>query len=310
MTSVNNKTLVVIGSLNVDLVMRTDRIPKAGETFYGNSFSTGCGGKGANQAIACARLSSQENVKMIGCVGDDEFGSKLIENLKRESIDTSEVIVQQDISTGVALIMVEEVSGQNRICLSKGANGTFQPSILTKHASSIEEAAMVIMQLEVPLETVTQAVALAKASNVPVLLNPAPARELPVEMYSSIDYIVPNETEAEILTGIKLESIDDAKKAGLKLLEWGVKRAVVITMGAIGVVLVTKTESLLLDPVQVDRVIDTTGAGDCFIGGMATKLVEGVSLVDAINFGQHASSIAITRHGAQESIPYRVEIEA
>ena len=298
-----NRPIVVVGSLNMDLVMRTPRVPVGGETLNGHEFSTLPGGKGANQAVACARLGGK--VAMIGQVGDDSFGRTLRDGLAVDGIDVSGVAVTASVGTGVAMILVEDI-GQNRIVLAAGANGALTPADIDGHAAAIEGAALLVVQLEIPQPDVLRAIAIAHAAGVPVLLNPAPAAPLPDDIWPQIAILIPNESEAALLAGIPVSDATSAFAAARIFRQRGVA-CVLITLGSQGVAVVDDTGERHL-PAQVVKAVDTTAAGDTFIGGLAAGLIEGLKLDEAVSLGQRASALCVTRHGAQPSIPYRREI--
>ena len=294
--------VVVVGSLNMDLVMRTSRVPVAGETLSGRAFATVSGGKGANQALACARLGAP--VAMIGRVGNDAFGGILRDDLARDGVDIAAVGRAGEVS-GVAMILVED-SGQNRIILAPGANAALGATELDAEAARIGAASMLVLQFEVPLEAVVRAIDHAKAARVPVLLNPAPAASIPAELWSAIDFLVPNESEASALTGVSVTDPNSAFEAARVLRSKGVGH-VLITLGAQGVAIVDADGERHL-PARKVEAVDTTAAGDTFIGGLVAGLLEGWSLDEAAAIGQAASAICVTRAGAQPSIPYRREL--
>lgn len=302
-TDRRDKPIVVVGSLNMDLVMRTPRVPVGGETLHGHEFSTLPGGKGANQAVACARLGGK--VSMIGQVGDDGFGRTLRDGLMADGIDVSGVNQTTVAGTGVAMILVEDV-GQNRIVLALGANGAVTPAAIDAAAAMIVGAAMLVVQLEVPLPAVQRAIAIAHAAGVPVLLNPAPAVSLPAEIWSQVDILVPNESEASLLSGITVSDAAGAFAAARIFRQRGVG-CVLVTLGANGVAVADEDGERQLSA-QVVNAVDTTAAGDTFIGGLAAALIEGLDMDDAVALGQRASALCVTRHGAQPSIPYRREL--
>ncbi|MGQ5523049.1 ribokinase [Chitinimonas sp. PSY-7] len=299
----SSRRLIVVGSLNMDLVMRVPRAPEAGETLTGYDFVTQPGGKGANQAVACARLGG--NVAMIGRVGDDAFGCAMRASLVAEGIADKTVGVDAETASGVAMITVDDAA-QNRISLALGANTKLAAEHLDAAAGLLDGAAMLVLQLEVPVATVLHAAKLAKEYRCPVLLNPAPAAALPDEIWPLIDYLVPNESEAALLTGKPVTDVPTAAVAAEALLAKGVKH-VLITLGSKGVFVATDKFSQHLPAFPVEAV-DTTGAGDTFIGGFSVGLAEGKSLQDAARLGQRAAALGVTRHGAQSSIPRRVEL--
>ena len=297
------RPIVVVGSLNMDLIIRTPRMPIGGETLTGSGFATLPGGKGANQAVACARLGSA--VRMIGRVGNDAFGKQLRNGLAADGINVRDVRRSSAAATGIAMILVDE-GGQNRIILSPGANGELSEKDVAAHAKVIREAAMLVVQLEVPLPTVAKCVAIAHQAGVPVLLNPGPAKPLPPALLANVDIIVPNESEASLLTGIEITDRKSATAAAKALFALGVK-SVLVTLGADGVMIVDHQGARHQRANKINAV-DTTAAGDTFIGGLATGLVEGMILDQAVWLGQQASALCVQRHGAQPSIPYRHEI--
>lgn len=297
------KPVVVVGSLNMDLVMRTPRVPVGGETLHGHEFSTLPGGKGANQAVACARLGAK--VSMIGQVGNDGFGTTLRDGLAADGIDVNGVLQTTAVGTGVAMILVEDI-GQNRIVLAAGANGALTPADIEAQAALIGGAAMLVLQLEVPMPVVERAIAIAHNAGVPVLLNPGPAKPLAEALWSQIDILIPNESEAELLSGIAVTDAASAYTAARVFRQRGVK-CVLITLGANGVAVIDDAGERHL-PAHVVKAVDTTAAGDTFIGGLTAGLVEGMAMDEAVALGQRASALCVTRHGAQPSIPYRREI--
>jgi ribokinase len=295
--------IVVVGSLNMDLVMRLARVPEGGETLMGREFRTIPGGKGANQAVACARMGGQ--VVMVGQVGEDAYGRILCEGLAADGIDTRAVRRKAGAGTGVALILVED-DGQNRIILDAGANGALVAADLEPIRDAIQGAGLLITQLEVPLPVVARAVALARSAGVPVLLNPAPAAPLPPELLAQVDILVPNESEAALLCGFPVTGLESAHAAGRHLRAQGVGR-VLVTLGERGVAVVDADGERHFPAFKVTAV-DTTAAGDSFIGGLAIGLAEGLELDAAVALGQRASALCVTRAGAQPSIPYRREL--
>ena len=297
------KPIIVVGSLNMDLVMRTPRVPVGGETLTGHEFATLPGGKGANQAVACARLGG--TVGMIGQVGADGFGDTLRTGLSADGIDVSGVKQTSSVGTGVAMILVEDI-GQNRIVLAAGANGTLSLADIDSQSPAIEGASVLVVQLEVPMPVVHHAITIACAAGVPVLLNPAPAAPLPEGIWSKVDILVPNESEASQLAGIAVKDAASAFAAARIFRQRGVK-CVLVTLGEKGVAVVDDAGERHL-PAQLVKAVDTTAAGDTFIGGLTAGLVEGMSIDQAVALGQKASALCVTRHGAQPSIPYRREI--
>ena len=293
--------ILVVGSLNADLVVRAPRFPQPGETISGEDLQVIPGGKGANQAVAAARLGA--SVSMLGRVGKDNFGDFLLENLKQNKVDAS-LAQRDDSSTGTAIIVVD-ASGQNSIVLSAGANG----NVSTTDVDNISFAnyQLLLLQLEIPLPAVLRAAQRAKENNVRVILNPAPARQLPDELIALADFIIPNETELSLLTGQKIEDISSAESAVRNLLRRGAKN-VIVTLGSKGALLVNKETNKQVDTFKVD-VIDTTAAGDAFIGGFATALLQNKSLEESVQYGCACGALATTKFGAQPSLPTKAEAD-
>ncbi|MFJ7005835.1 ribokinase [Pseudomonas putida] len=299
-----NAKVVVVGSLNMDLVARAQRLPRAGETLPGESFFTVPGGKGANQAVAVARLGG--SVAMIGNVGDDDYGRQLHRALYVEGIDCQGVSTCPGVSSGVALITVDAAS-QNCIVIIPGGNGLLTPQSVQRFDALLQAAEVVICQLEVPVDTVAWTLARARELGKQVILNPAPATgPLPADWFARIDYLTPNESEAEALTGVAVTDQDSARRAGERLLQLGAGK-VIITLGAQGALLIT-AQGHQHYPAPVVQPLDTTAAGDTFIGGFAAGLVRGLEEGEAIAFGQRAAALSVTRAGAQPSIPYLAEL--
>lgn len=296
--------VVVVGSLNMDLVTRASRLPRAGETLIGQSFSTVPGGKGANQAVASARLGAE--VAMIGCVGSDAYGVQLRDALLVEGIDC-QAVSRVDGSSGVALIVVDD-SSQNAIVIVAGSNGELTPASLQAADAVLQAADVIVCQLEVPLETVGYALKRGRELGKTVILNPAPASgPLPAQWYASIDYLIPNESEATALSGVTVDSLDSAKLAAAQLIKAGAAK-VIITLGAQGALFSdgNRVEHLAAPNVKA---VDTTAAGDTFVGGFAAALAHGKSEAEAIRFGQVAAALSVTRAGAQPSIPTRHDVQ-
>ena len=294
--------VVVFGSINMDLVARTPRFARAGETLIGSSFSTVSGGKGANQAVACARLGV--SVRMVGRVGQDPFGDTLLEGLRSDGVNV-EAVVRIPGSSGVAVIEVED-SGENHIIVIPGANGTVGAEDLERLETALEGAAVLLLQLEVPLPCVLGAARLARMHGVPVMLDPAPAQDLPPELYALCDLITPNASEAASLVGFALESEEDVFKAGRELLSKGV-REVLIKRGALGVTWMNAAGTRTLPAFKV-QVVDTVAAGDAFNGGLAAALAQGFPLEQALAWGSAAGALSVTKSGAQSSLPGRAEV--
>ena len=294
--------IVVLGSTNTDMVISGAKIPVPGETVCGGSFMMNPGGKGANQAVAVARLAAKKGqCTFIAKVGDDLFGRETAARLAADRID-AKLVVDKKVASGTALILVDP-KGQNCISVALGANGTLFPKDVKKFAKDIQSADALLLQLETPLETVLWAAQTAHAKKVPVVLNPAPAAKLPKELYGCLDWITPNETEAELLTGVKVVDLASAQKAEAVLRKRGVGN-VVITLGSKGCYAAGK-----IHPCVKVKAVDTVAAGDTFNGAFVVALVEGKNVDEAIAFAQKASAIAVTRPGAQSSVPCRREIK-
>ena len=296
-------TVVVIGSANMDMVMNTRQIPEAGETIQGNGFFLMGGGKGANQAVACARMGA--DTRMIGKVGNDIFGQSIRESLTAYGVRLDCLTTESDVTTGVAAITVHE--GNNRIILDPGANGRVTPSYIEQYESQILSASAVMLQLEIPLDTVYKVIEMAKGK-VPLFLNPAPAAPLEDAALHDIDYFTPNEIECRLYTGVVIACIDDAFQALDRLRSRGV-RFPIITLGDKGVAYHNGTEAVHRESRKVVAV-DTTAAGDTFSGTLAAMIVSGRSLDEAVEIAQRAAAISVTRAGAQSSIPALSEVLA
>lgn len=299
--------IVVIGSSNTDLVVTTPKIPVPGETILGNDFSIIGGGKGANQAVAAARAGG--SVTFIAKVGNDDFGMNAVTGYKADNIKTDYVFRASDRPSGIAIIIVEEGSGQNSIVVAGGANKSLSIDDIKAAEKIISEADVVLMQLEIPLEVVEFSLKLARKYGVKTILNPAPAQPLGDELLSLVDIITPNESESQILTGINLLSDEDVKKAAAKLLE-KVNESVVVTLGSQGVYFVSKNGENGFVPTTKVEAVDTTAAGDVFNGYFATALSEGKSCMEAIPVSIKAATFSVTRKGAQPSIPKIEELIA
>jgi ribokinase len=296
--------VAVVGSLNMDLVIRSARIPRPGETILGGDFHTVPGGKGANQAVAAARLGA--HVSMVGRVGDDAFGRELLDSLSADGVDHAHVLRDAASATGVALIVVDD-AGQNSIVVASGANMQLTPPDIDAAAASITSADLLLLQLECPLETVIYAAQLARTHDVTVLLNPAPARPLPGELLGTVDLLVPNESETAILAGMAVGNQEEAVVAAGALREAGVG-TIILTLGERGALLAQEGRNLSLPAFDVDPV-DTTAAGDAFVAGLAVALAEGRSLDEAVYWGNAAGALATTKLGAQTSLPARQDLQ-
>lgn len=296
--------LVVLGSVNADHVLQVASFPRPGETLHGHSYSVIPGGKGANQAVAAARLGA--DIAFIASVGDDSFGREIRESFAREGMNIDAVMIEENTPTGIAMIQVA-ATGENSICISAEANGCLSPARLEPHNHLIENADTLLMQLETPLETIEAAAKIAKQSGTRVVLNPAPAQSLSDDLLQLIDMITPNETEAELLTGVKVEDVTSAQKAADVLHTKGIKQ-VLITLGSQGVWVSQDGKGKQVPGFRVDAK-DTTAAGDTFNGALLTNLQEGRDTEEAIRFAHAAAAISVTRMGAQTSIPHRREVE-
>jgi len=297
--------IAVIGSANIDLTTFTSRFPKPGETIFGDSFDLGFGGKGANQAVA-SRLCGAE-VFMIARVGSDLFGPATIENFKKQGIDATHVKQLQGVSSGVAPIFVEP-SGQNRILVVKGANDRLMPADVEAAADTLKSVDCMVLQFEIPLETVYYSVRFAREKGIRCIVNPAPAQPADLKALDGLDYFVPNESEAETITGMPVRNLDDAKKCAEKLLTEGMKR-VIITLGASGSLLASRDAMEHVAPFQV-KSIDSTGAGDAFIGSFAVFLGEGLPEREAVRRANLYAGLSTTGVGTQKSFYDRARYDA
>ena len=296
------RRIAVIGSTNTDMVITGRRIPVPGETVSGGRFMMNPGGKGANQAVAVARLAAKKGACLfIAKVGDDVFGRDTAKRMKKEGI-AARLVVDTNEPSGTALILVD-AKGQNVISVALGANGTLSPDDISPFKHEIEGSSVLLVQLETPLETVAWAAKVAQGARVPVILNPAPARKLPKSLYALVDWITPNETEAEMLTGVKVTDAASATKATTLLMKRGVKH-VIITMGAKGC---WCGDEGRMFPARKVRAVDCVAAGDTFNGALAVAIAEGRPVAEALAFAQKAAAISVTRPGAQSSVPYRNE---
>jgi ribokinase len=296
--------LVVLGSINADHILNINHFPQPGETVIGKQYTLAFGGKGANQAVAAGR--SGADISFIACVGDDDIGERVRKQLASDHIDTQSIEAIKDSTTGVALIFVN-AEGENVIGIDAGANKAVTPEYLDRYKQQVIGASALLMQLESPLETVIAAAKIAKDNDTQVILNPAPACELPDELLARVDMITPNETEAEKLTGIKVDSNEDAARAAKALHDKGIA-TVIITLGSKGVWLSQNGEGKLVAGFRV-KAVDTIAAGDTFTGALVTALLEGKPMDSAVRFAHAAAAIAVTRPGAQPSVPWRKEID-
>jgi ribokinase len=301
----NSKKIVVVGSSNMDMVVKTDHIPVPGETVLSGSFFMNAGGKGANQAVAVARLGGE--VVFISKLGNDLFGKQFSQLFNHEGIDTRLIQFDESLPSGVALITVDQ-AGENSIVVASGANANLQNDDLKGALSTIDTAGIVLLQLEIPIQTVNYVVNYAAANGVRVILNPAPAQVLSPELLSGVDILTPNKTEAGMLAGMEVTNLETAGAAARIICDKGVKN-VVVTMGSLGAV-ICENGDLSVQAVRKVETVDSTAAGDVFNGALAVALAEGKVLKEAVAFACEAASISVTRLGAQSSIPYRNELIA
>lgn len=298
-----SKKIIVVGSTNMDMVVKTHHIPVPGETVLSGSFFMNPGGKGANQAVTVARLGG--DISFISKVGNDVFGRQSAQLFDEEGINTFHLLSDEELPSGVALITVDD-AGENSIVVASGANANLLPGDLSEALDAIASANIVMMQLEIPMETVLFVARYAAEKGVRVILDPAPANVLSPALLSHIDIITPNQTEAEMLSGIKVTNVETAKKAARIIHRNGAKN-VVVTMGTLGAVICqgNKTEVV---PAQKVQALDSTAAGDVFNGALAVALSEGKPLFESVGFACKVAAVSVTRMGAQSSIPYRNEM--
>jgi ribokinase len=295
--------IVVIGSCNTDMVIATARLPKPGETILGGNFKMFSGGKGANQAVAAARLGG--NVSFIANIGDDLFGKQLVEQYKKEGIDTRYIFSDVSLPTGVALITVDQ-NGENCIAIASGANAALHPGNIEKAIDVIESADILLMQLEIPMKTVEYAAKLAYKKGIKVILNPAPATALSNELFKFLYAIIPNRIEAEMLSGIQIVDKLSAQKAANIIASRGVEK-VIITLGDKGAFIRDGTNNYDVPGYKI-KTVDTTAAGDTFCGAFSVAISQGKSILKAVEVANFAAGIAVSRPGAQNSIPYWHEL--
>jgi ribokinase len=297
--------IAVVGSANTDLITFADVFPRPGETLFGQNFDLGFGGKGANQAVA-ARLCGAE-VLMVAKVGQDLFGEATVKNFNSFGIDTTHVKIVTDAPTGVAPIFVEP-NGQNRIIVVKGANDKLTPADVDAAAAELRRVHTIILQFEIPLDTIYHTVRFARANNIRCIVNPAPAVASNLADLTGADYFIPNETEAELITGLPVQTLEEAATCAAALVKKGFRR-VVLTLGSRGALLADSTGHVHVPPFPVTAV-DTTGAGDAFIGSLAVFLAEGAPEKDAVARASLFAALSTTRVGTQKSFPRRAEFEA
>jgi ribokinase len=298
-------SIVVVGSSNTDMVIQADHLPVPGETILGGTFFMTQGGKGANQAVAAARLNGQ--VTFIAKTGTDIFGRQSVQAYEKDGVDTRYISSDENSPSGVALITVDS-NGENCIAVAPGANGTLSVEDINHAQDVVENAAIILMQLEIPLKVVQHVANVAETKGVRLVLNPAPACALPDDLLKKISIITPNEKEAEMLTGVKISGLDSAKEAAKMLAAKGIE-TVIITMGSEGA-LIFEGDAFEVVPAIKVKAIDTTAAGDVFNGALAVAISEGKAITDAVEFANAAAAISVTRLGAQASAPNRDEVEA
>ncbi len=299
----NNPSIVVIGSSNTDMVIKTTKLPQPGETILGGNFFMNAGGKGANQAVAAAKLGRA--VTFFTKVGNDIFGEQAIALFRKEGIETSFILTDEKSPSGIALITVDE-KGENCIVVAPGANNALSVADLRRQKAIIEKASVILVQLEIPLETVEYVASIAANAKIKMVLNPAPACQLSDELLGRINIITPNQKEAEMLTGIKITDKKSVEAAAMALHKKGIE-TVIITLGSEGALLLHENVFSMVNA-PVAEAIDTTGAGDVFNGALVVALSEGMKMINAVEFACKAASISVTRLGAQASAPYRKEI--
>ena len=299
-----SQRIVVIGSCNTDMVINTERLPLPGETIIGGNFFMNSGGKGANQAVAAARLGGK--VCFIAKVGNDHFGSRSIEQYKSEGIDVDHLLIDNDNPSGVALIMVD-AKGENCIAVASGANAMLRTEDIDKAVGQIERGDIVLMQLETPLDTVEYTARIAKGMGKKVILNPAPALHLPDSLLKNLYMLIANETETEHISGITITDMESICRAADVISERGVEN-VVITLGSKGAFIKENGAYHKVPAIKV-KAVDATAAGDTFCGALCVALAENKSILDAVEFANKCASVTVTRMGAQSSLPYRSEIE-
>lgn len=298
--------ILVVGSLNIDWIIEVEHTPVAGETLLGHFTKEVPGGKGANQAYAAANLGG--HVTMLGAIGNDDGGEKLLESLQKVGVDTSSIQRSSEVGTGMALIYLNQM-GNNSIVVLSNANHTVTKEVILAHEELFKTADIIMLQLEIPLEAVYEAISLAHKYHKIIILNPAPAiSHLPDELLNKVDYITPNETELSTLTNQAVTTVDDAITAAQTLLQSGVKH-VITTLGEKGAILVNSEGSWHF-PATPIKAIDTTAAGDSFNGALAVYLAEGKSIEEAIIFGNQVAALTVTHEGAQSAIPSRIEVSS
>ncbi|MCI0493739.1 ribokinase [candidate division KSB1 bacterium] len=296
--------IVVIGSSNTDMVVKSSRIPQPGETVLGGKFILAAGGKGANQAVAAARLGG--DVLFITRLGKDIFGEQSLENFKRDQIDTSGITRDPEHPSGVALIMVDE-NGENSISVAPGANMQLLPEHVEKLSARIIDSQIILMQLEIPLAVVETAARLGKMHDKTIILNPAPASMLPPDLLANVSILTPNRTEAELLSGMAIKDEKSAIMAAQNIRKMGIQ-SVILTMGSQGALVVHQDQAVMIPAFPI-KPVDTTAAGDAFNGALAVALAQQKTLFEAVRFANAVAALAASKMGAQPSLPYRNEVE-
>lgn len=297
----------VIGSINMDMIVSVNSMPKVGETIISNNFKTAHGGKGANQAVASRRLGNE--VYMISKIGQDANGSELLNSLKEEQINVDNIFISKDKPTGAAIITVNE-EGNNSIMVIPGSNMDISIDEIHQCEEVIKNSDILVAQFETPIEATTEAFKIGKENEIITILNPAPAKEIPDELLKYTDIIIPNETEAQVLTGIEVTDLESAKRAAKTFIDKDVQ-TVIITMGEKGAAVITKESSIIVPAFKV-KAVDSTAAGDSFIGALTTKLKKNYdmdNLIEAVKFGNRVSAIVVQKQGAQPSIPYLADVK-
>ena len=305
MNSSTKDQIIVVGSINTDMVIGANTLPKPGETLMGHKFFMNSGGKGGNQAVAAARMGGE--VSMVANLGVDVFGDSAIAKLKEEGVNCEGITRDPDRPSGVAIINVDD-TGENQIVVAPGANATLDTDLVSAALDRIPPSSIVLLQLEIPIESVVKAVEVCQKKGCRIMLDPAPAQALPESVYKGTYLLTPNRNEAELLSGILISDRGSVTSAAEKLLMSGVTN-VAITLGSQGVFFANAENKQFLEATSVSAV-DTTAAGDCFNGAVAAKLSQGCSLVEGIKSGILASSICVTRHGAQDAMPYFNEVNS
>lgn len=301
----NTPRIAVVGSANVDLTTFSDKFPRPGETIFGQRFDLGFGGKGANQAVA-SRLCGAD-VVMVAKVGNDLFGEATVKNFASMGIDTGHVRIVDGVSSGVAPIFVEP-NGQNRIIVVKGANDLLKPADVDAAADALKKVQTIVLQFEIPMETIAYTVQFARKNGIRCIVNPAPAQPVDAKLLNAADYFIPNESEAEVITGLPVHSVDEARKCAAALLQQGFRK-VILTLGSRGALLAAPEGSELIAPFTVTPV-DTTGAGDAFIGSFAVFLAAGLPEKEAVTRANLYAALSTTRVGTQKSFPTHAEFTA